>query len=60
VAEQRLRGVAHHYSTEQLLEFRDVAAVDKLTWLEEMKELLTKALSPERIALLERFRRGDL
>ncbi len=53
-------GVVHHYGLEQLLEFRAVPAADKLAWLEEMRQLLCKALTPEKIALLERFRSGDL
>jgi len=54
------RGVMHHYSSDQLVEFRAISVVDKLTWLEEMKELLSKALTPQRLEALQRFRRGDL
>lgn len=53
-------GVTHHYTIEQLVAFRDVPAADKLAWLEEKKELLAKTLTPEKLALLERFHRGDV
>jgi hypothetical protein len=54
------RGVTSHYTTEQLLEFRAVTVIDKLNWLEEAKELLSKALTPERLEAMQRFRRGEL
>jgi hypothetical protein len=54
------RGVAHHYTLEQLQAFRAISPADKLRWLGEMKDLLEKTLSPERLEILQRFRRGDL
>ena len=38
---------------------RDWAA-DKLRWLEETRQFLDRFLTPERKALMERFRRGEL
>ena len=54
------RGVKHVYSIEKLLAFRAVPAEDKLRWLEEMRRFLDRALTPERKAFMDRFRRGDL
>jgi hypothetical protein len=54
------KGVSHHYTLEQLVAFRDIPAADKLAWLEEMKQLLERALTPERLEALQRFRRGEL
>ncbi len=54
------KGVYHVHSTEKLLAFRDVSATDKLRWLEEMRQLLERFLSPERKELFERFRRGEI
>ncbi len=56
----RARGVAHHYTTDQLLAFRDVPAADKLRWLEEMKRFLERFQSEEQRETMQRFRRGDL
>lgn len=56
----RRRGFSHVYSIEQLRAFRDVPAVDKLRWLESMRRFLEKALTPEKIEIMHRFRRGDL
>jgi hypothetical protein len=52
--------VTHAYTTEQLLAFRALPAADKLRWLEQMRQFLDRFLTPERRALMERFRRGDL
>ena len=54
------RGVTHAYPLEQLLAFRAVAAADKLRWLEEMRQFLDRFLTPERKAVMDRFRRGEL
>ncbi len=54
------RGIAHVYSLEQLRAFRDVPAEDKLRWLEAMRRLLERALTPEKLEIMNRFRRGDL
>ena len=54
------RGVTHVYTDEQLLRFRAVPYADKLRWLEEMRLLLDRFLTPERKVMLDRFRRGDL
>lgn len=59
VAESR-KGVTYVYTIEQLREFRDVPAVTKLQWLESMRRLLERALSPEKLAAMARFRRGEL
>ena len=56
----RRRGVAHAYPTEKLLAFQAVPAADKLRWLEEMRRFLDRLLTPERKAVLDRFRRGEL
>lgn len=52
--------VAHIHPTERLVAFRSVPPVDKLRWLEEMREFLERFLTPERHILLQRFRRGEL
>ncbi len=54
------RGVVHAYPTERLLAFRAVPPAEKLRWLEEMRAFLERFLTPERKALMDRFRRGDL
>ena len=54
------RGYKHAYSIEQLRAFRDVPAADKLRWLEDMRRFLEKALTPEKLEIMQRFRRGDL
>jgi hypothetical protein len=54
------RGVTHAFSTEQLLAFRAVPSADKLRWLEDMRLFLGRFLTPERRALMNRFRRGEL
>jgi len=56
----RRRGVAHAYPLERLLAFRAVPAADKLRWLEETRQFLDRFLTPERKALMGRFRRGEL
>ncbi|HVV88293.1 MAG TPA: hypothetical protein VHE35_34865 [Kofleriaceae bacterium] len=48
------------YTVEQLRAFRDVPAEEKLRWLESMRRLLERSLTPERLAILLRFRRGEL
>ncbi len=59
-ARPRTRGVAHHPSLEAMLRFRRLSAEEKLRWLEEMRLFLTRFLPPERRAIMERFRRGDI
>ena len=54
------RGVAHHYSTEKLLAFRDVPAIDKLRWLEEMRIFLERFQPEEQRALSQKFRKGEI
>lgn len=56
----RRRGVRHVYTDEQLRAFRDVPAEEKLRWLESMRQLLARALTPEKLELMQRLRRGDL
>ena len=53
-------GVTHAYPLERLLAFRAVPAVDKLRWLEEMRQFLDRFLTPERKAVMARFRRGEM
>jgi hypothetical protein len=50
----------HAYPLERLLAFRAVSAADKLRWLEETRQFLDRFLTPERRALMDRFRRGEL
>lgn len=54
------RGVRRTYGIEQLRAFRDVPAEEKLRWLESMRRLLERSLTPEKLAIMQRFRRGDL
>ena len=54
------RGVEHVYPTDRLLAFRAVPAAEKLRWLEDMRLFLERFLTPERKAIMDRFRRGDL
>ena len=54
------RGVRRHYTLEQLRAFRDVPALEKLRWLESMRRLLERSLTPEKLEILQRFRRGEL
>lgn len=55
-----LKGIVHCYTIEQLRVFRDTPAVEKLRWLEAMRRFLERSLTPERIEIMQRFRRGDL
>jgi hypothetical protein len=52
--------VTHAYPLERLLAFRAIPAADKLRWLEETRQFLDRFLTPERKALMDRFRRGEL
>jgi hypothetical protein len=52
--------VTHAYPLERLLAFRAMPAADKLWWLEETRQFLDRFLTPERMALMARFRRGEL
>jgi len=54
------RGYTHAYTLEQLRTFRDVPAVEKLRWLESMRQFLERSLTPERLETMRRFRRGDI
>ena len=54
------RGVTHAYPLERLPAFRAMPAADKLRWLEETRQFLDRFLTPERKALMNRFRRGEL
>lgn len=54
------KGVVHVFTTEQLLAFRDVPALAKLEWLESMRRFLERALTPERLEAMAKFRRGEL
>ena len=56
----RKRGFTHAYTTEQLLAFRAIPAVEKLRWLEAMRCFLERSLTPEKLEIMQRFRRGDL
>jgi hypothetical protein len=52
--------VTHDYPIERLLAFRAVPPPDKLRWLEEMRQFLDRFLTPDRKALMARFRAGEL
>jgi hypothetical protein len=54
------KGVVHAFTTEQLRAFRDVPAIAKLEWLESMRRFLERALTPEKLEAMARFRRGEL
>lgn len=54
------KGVTHAYPLEKLLAFRDVPPADKPRWLQAMREFCDRSLTPERKALLEPFRKGEL
>lgn len=54
------KGIVHVFTIEQLRTFRDVPALAKLEWLESMRRFLERALTPERIEAMARFRRGEL
>lgn len=54
------KGVVHVFTIEQLRAFRDVPARAKLEWLESMRRFLARALTPERLEAMARFRRGEL
>lgn len=53
-------GYTHTFTIEQLRTFRDVAAIEKLRWLESMRQFLEKSLTPEKLEIMMRFRRGEL
>ncbi len=54
------RGFTHAYTIEQLRAFRDVPAEEKLRWLESMRRFLERSLTPEKLAIMQRFRRSEL
>jgi hypothetical protein len=54
------KGYVHAYTIEQLRAFRDVPAEDKLRWLEGMRQFLERSLTPEKVEIMRRFRRGEL
>lgn len=54
------RGYTHVYTIEQLRAFRAVPAIDKLRWLESMRRFLAQTLTPEKLEIMQRFRRGEL
>lgn len=54
------RGFSHCYTIEQLRAFRDVPAIEKLRWLEAMRRFLEATLTPEKLEIMQRFRRGEL
>jgi len=54
------KGYSHAYTIEQLRSFRDVPAADKLRWLEGMRRFLERSLTPEKVEIMLRFRRGEL
>lgn len=60
MAEPSGKGFRHAYTIEQLRAFRDVPAADKLRWLEQMRRFLERSLTPEKIEIMNRFRRGEL
>lgn len=53
-------GYTHTFTLEQLRAFRDVAAIEKLRWLESMRQFLEKSLTPQKLEIMMRFRRGEL
>lgn len=57
---ERRTGYKHAYTIEQLRAFRDVSAEDKLRWLEGMRRFLERALTPEKLEIMRRFRRSEL
>lgn len=57
---ERARGFSHHVPTEKLLAFAALPAEEKLRWLEELRQLMARGLTPERRALMERFRKGEI
>jgi hypothetical protein len=54
------KGYTHAYTIEQLRAFRDVPAAEKLRWLEGMRQFLERSLTPERLDIMLRIRRGEL
>jgi hypothetical protein len=54
------KGIVHAFTIEQLRAFRDVPAIAKLEWLESMRRFLERALTPEKLEAMARFRRGEL
>lgn len=56
----RQLGYTHAFTIEQLRSFRDIAAIEKLRWLESMRRFLEKSLTPEKLDVMMRFRRGEL
>ena len=53
------RGVWHAKSTEELLAFKALPAVEKLRWLERVRQTVN-ALPRKQQELLQRFRRGEI
>lgn len=53
-------GYSHAYTIEQLRAFRDVPAVEKLRWLEALRQFVECSLTPEKLEIMARFRRGEL
>jgi hypothetical protein len=53
-------GCTHVFTIDQLRAFRAVPAVEKLRWLESMRRFLERSLTPEKLEIMQRFRRGEL
>jgi hypothetical protein len=55
-----MRGFRHASPIEKLRAFRDAPAEEKLRWLEDMRRFLERSLTPEKLAIMRRLRRGEL
>jgi hypothetical protein len=60
MSDQTLRGFDHHHTDEQLLAYAQVPIEQKIRWLEEMRELMSQAMTPEAKAFAQKLRRGEL
>ena len=55
-----MKGYWYEVSDEQLLWWRSVPTLDKLRWLDEAREFLWSAMTPQAKEAMRRFREGSI
>jgi len=55
-----MKGYWYEVTDEQLLWWRSVPTLDKLRWLDEAREFLWSAMTPQAKEAMRRFREGSI
>ena len=55
-----LKGFWYEVTDEQILQWREVPVADRLRWLDEAREFLWQAMTPQAKEAMRRFREGSL